>query len=160
MSIYNFKNSRKIILGFILLVIIWSCEQYSSFNSDIVFTISQDQLPEYESQIDHAGLIGVLDAQSYARGRELYTTICYNCHGDTEHEGSLPTAHKFWQDPFTAKNDPYTMYQVVTRGFGTMPPQVQLSPQQKYDVIHYLREEFIKKEVGRENRRRNPRTAI
>jgi hypothetical protein len=36
------------------------------------------------------------------------------------------------------------MYQTITRGFGLMTPQRQLVPQQKYDVIHFIREAYLK----------------
>jgi hypothetical protein len=36
------------------------------------------------------------------------------------------------------------MYQTLTRGLGLMPPQAWMVPQQKYDVTHYIREEFLK----------------
>ena len=31
----------------------------------------------------------------------------------------------------------------MTRGFGSMPPQVNLVPQQKYDVLAYIADEFM-----------------
>jgi hypothetical protein len=36
------------------------------------------------------------------------------------------------------------MYQTLTRGFGLMAPQSWMVPQQKYDVIHYIREAYLK----------------
>ena len=36
------------------------------------------------------------------------------------------------------------MYQTLTRGFGMMVAQTWMVPQQKYDVIHYLREVYLK----------------
>ena len=36
------------------------------------------------------------------------------------------------------------MYQTLTRGFGMMVPQMWMVPQQKYDVIHYIREAYLK----------------
>jgi hypothetical protein len=37
------------------------------------------------------------------------------------------------------------MYKTLTKGFGMMLPQNQYSAQQKYDVIHYIREAFTSK---------------
>ena len=45
---------------------------------------------------------------------------------------------------FKNGSDPYRMYQTLTRGFGQMPPQTWMVPVQKYDVIHYIREEYLK----------------
>ena len=36
------------------------------------------------------------------------------------------------------------MYQTLTHGFGMMTPQTWMVPQQKYDVIHYIREAYLK----------------
>src|SRR5262249_34878471 len=45
-------------------------------------------------------------------------------------------------------SDPYAMYQTLTRGFGVMAPQSWMVPQQKYDVIHYIREAYLKQHNG------------
>ena len=36
------------------------------------------------------------------------------------------------------------MYQTLTHGFGQMAPQSWMVPEQKYDVIHYIREAYLK----------------
>jgi hypothetical protein len=36
------------------------------------------------------------------------------------------------------------MYQTLTRGFGLMAAQTWMVPSQKYDVIHYIRETYLK----------------
>ena len=40
--------------------------------------------------------------------------------------------------------DPYHMYRTLTDGFGQMAAQTWLVPQQKYDLIHYIREAYFK----------------
>ncbi len=45
---------------------------------------------------------------------------------------------------FKNGGDPYTMYQTLTRGFGMMVPQTWMVPEQKYDVIHYIRRAYLK----------------
>lgn len=139
-------ENKKLIFGIPTLVFltILACESQIDSDSGNPFLVPEDQLPEYEAHIDHAGFIGSPDEESYFRGMKTYIGVCFNCHGNEEHEGSLPTAHKFWQDSFKINHDPFTMYQVITRGQGLMPPQMDLSPQEKYDVIHYIREHFIK----------------
>ncbi len=102
------------------------------------------QLPEYESHIDHAGMIGSWDAQSLERGKAVYMGLCVNCHGTRTQPGSLATALRFGEGKFKYGSDPYSMYQTLTRGSGLMLPQPWMVPQQKYDVIHYLREEFLR----------------
>jgi putative heme-binding domain-containing protein len=102
-------------------------------------------LPEYEKQIDHAGMIASLDDKAAKRGEAIYNRLCVNCHGTREQPGSLPTSLKFAEGKFKNGHDPFRMYQTLTHGFGLMTPQTWMVPQQKYDVVHYIREEYLKK---------------
>ncbi|MGC4105718.1 MAG: cytochrome c [Thermomicrobiales bacterium] len=102
------------------------------------------QLPEYESHVDHAGLIRGLNKGALQRGKAIYERLCINCHGTQEQPGSLPTSLRFATGKFKSGHDPLTMYQTLTRGFGLMAPQTWMVPQQKYDVIHYIREAYLK----------------
>lgn len=113
------------------------------------FTLSESDLPDYEKDIDHRGLLTALDDrhdESIRTGEHIYNNICFNCHGNPDQVGSIPTAFKFWEDKFKVGNDPYSIYQTLTRGYGSMPPQVNLTPVEKYDIINYLRETFLQKD--------------
>ncbi|QEG23739.1 DUF6797 domain-containing protein [Mariniblastus fucicola] len=101
-------------------------------------------LPEYESRVDHAGLIRSLNEDSFKHGQEIYRLRCASCHGTVEEEGSMPTSLRFATGKFKHGNDPLTMYKTLTHGFGMMNPQRWMVPQQKYEVIHYIREHFLK----------------
>ena len=101
-------------------------------------------LPEYERTIDHAGMIAALGPRSYERGEAIYQRVCANCHGTATQPGSLPTSLRFASGAFKNGGDPYRMYQTLTLGFGQMAPQTWMVPSQKYDVIHYVREAFLK----------------
>ncbi len=101
------------------------------------------QLPDYETHVDHAGLIRALDDKSFERGREIYERLCINCHGTLEQPGSLPTALRFGEGKFKSGSDPFTMYRTLTYGFGFMVPQMWMVPRQKYDVIHYIRQAYL-----------------
>ena len=103
------------------------------------------QLPEYESHVDHAGLIRDLDDEALQRGAAIYERLCVNCHGDHAGTGSLPTALRFGEGRFKNGHDPYALYQTLTRGFGFMAPQTWMAPRQKYDVIHYIRTEYLER---------------
>ena len=105
---------------------------------------SNEPLPEYEAHIDHAGLIGSLDEDAFKRGEVIYNRSCVNCHGTVAEPGSLPTSLRFASGKFKNGFDPWAMYQTVTQGFGLMTPQRWLVPEQKYDVIHYIREAYLK----------------
>jgi putative heme-binding domain-containing protein len=106
-----------------------------------VFTV-----PEYEKDIDHAGLIRALDAKAYQRGQAIYTRVCANCHGTKDQAGSLPTSPRFANHTFKNGSDPHSLYQTLTHGYNLMAPQTWMVPRQKYDVIHYLREAYLKRE--------------
>jgi len=101
-------------------------------------------IPEYEKDIDHAGLIRELDAAAFQRGEAIYGFLCVNCHGTKDQPGSLPTSLRFASGVFKNGFDPYRLYQTLTKGYGMMMPQTWMVPQQKYDVIHYLREAYLK----------------
>ncbi len=101
-------------------------------------------LPEYESDLDHAGIIRSWNDKSLSRGKSLYHGLCINCHGTKEEAGSLPNALRFATGKFLNGADPYSIYKTITHGYKMMLPQRQLVPQQKYDVIHYLRETYLK----------------
>jgi len=101
-------------------------------------------IPEYEKEIDHAGLIASLDDKAFKRGEATYTRICGNCHGTKDQVGSLPSSLKFASEKFKNGSDAHSMYQTLTRGYGMMAPQTWMVPRQKYDVIHYIREAYLK----------------
>jgi putative heme-binding domain-containing protein len=100
--------------------------------------------PAYENDLDHAGLIRDSDQTSFRRGQKIYQSLCLSCHGTQDQPGSLPTSLRFASGSFKRGSDPYSMYQTLTKGYGLMMPQPGMVPQQKYDVIHYVREAFVK----------------
>ena len=101
-------------------------------------------LPDYERRLDHAGMIAGLGPKNFQRGEAIYGRVCANCHGTKDQPGSLPTAPRFATAALKNGSDPYTLYRTITDGFGQMAPQTWMVPRQKYDVIHYIREEYLK----------------
>ncbi len=120
-------------------------EKVSIERKNIEYNLSSIDLEKTEEDLDHAGLISEFNSKTFVRGERIYNATCINCHGNEENEGSIPTSLKFWSESFKAGQDAYAMYQTVTKGFGSMPPQVSLSPQEKYDVIHFIQKEFVSK---------------
>jgi putative heme-binding domain-containing protein len=103
----------------------------------------------YESEIDHAAFIHDWSdprksKKALERGEKLFSRVCANCHGTLDAPGSLPTAPRFAEGKFKAGSDPYSIYRTLTYGNGMMVSQNWMVPSQKYDVIHYLRETFLK----------------
>jgi putative heme-binding domain-containing protein len=101
-------------------------------------------LPEYEKEIDHTGLIRQLDDKAFKRGEAIYARVCANCHGTKDQPGSLPTSPRFAGHTFKNGSDPHSLYRTLTHGYNQMAPQSWMVPRQKYDVIHYLREAYLK----------------
>lgn len=101
-------------------------------------------IAEYEKDIDHAGLISKLGQDNFERGEAIYERLCVNCHGTRDRPGSLPNSLRFAAGRFKNGSDPYGMYRTLTYGFGMMVPESWMVPQQKYDVIHYIREAYLK----------------
>ena len=134
------KNHCYLLFGLVLTLI--NCKT----SNNIVYNLSPKDLPATEKDLDHAGFICDFNDDAYVRGERIYNATCITCHGNEQNEGSIPLSLKFWAEPFKAGHDAFSMYQTITRGYGSMPPQVVLSPQEKYDVIHYIQEEFIEKQ--------------
>ena len=107
-------------------------------------SLEPEPLPEYETRVDHAGLIADLNNDSIKRGQEIYKLNCQSCHGTKDEEGSMPTSLRFASGKFKRGSDPYSMYQTLTHGYAMMVPQRWMVPRQKYDVIHFIRETMVK----------------
>lgn len=112
--------------------------------SQIEYVLSDNDLEETELHIDHARLIEESGQEAFQRGERIYNSNCINCHGNPEIEGSIPLALKFWEQAFKTGNDPFSMYQSITKGYASMPPQLTLTPREKYDVITYIREAYVR----------------
>ena len=96
------------------------------------------------SKSDHAALVGNWNEESFHRGREIYSQLCATCHGTLEAAGSLPTAPRFHMGDFKNGADPYRMLQTLEKGYGQMAAMPQYTTSEKYDIIYYLRENFLK----------------
>ena len=93
---------------------------------------------------DHAEIVAGWNKESLAEGEKIYKTLCVVCHGTKDEPGSLPTALRFAEGPFKNGADPFSMYLTLTHGYGQMVAQPQYTTAQKYAVIHYIRETFLK----------------
>ena len=101
-------------------------------------------VPEYEQHLNHAAIIADWNDDSLKRGEAIYQRVCANCHGTKDKPGSLPTSLRFAEGKFKNGSDPLSMYRTLTHGFGLMAPQTWMVPSQKYDVVHYVRETYLK----------------
>jgi hypothetical protein len=93
---------------------------------------------------DHAGIISRWDEQSLQRGRSLFQLACAPCHGTNGVQTINPQSRPFAIDKFQNGSDPFSMFKTISRGFKNMPSQTWMTPQQRYEVIQYIRETFLK----------------
>ncbi len=135
---------------FLVVLLQVGCTSRNEYQQPAVqFTLKDEQLPDYEKDIDHQGLIRALQDrydESMRTGQYIYSKTCFTCHGDPLQPGSIPISFKFWEGKFKVGNDPYSIYQTLTKGYGSMPPQHALTPSEKYDVINYIQHEFVLKQ--------------
>ena len=134
---------RYLLFAALAVLALGSCNQEEPIRGGD-FILAESDLPDYESQLDHAGLIADYSEEFYHRGTAIYRAACFSCHGNLDQPGTLPNSRQFWAEPFVHGGDPFALYQTLTRGRGLMPPQVNLTPREKYQVIHFIREEFIR----------------
>ena len=102
--------------------------------------LAQDR--SIEDNIDHAGIISRWDQQSLARGQKIFQIACAPCHGANGSQTINPQARRFAVEKFQNGSDPYSIFKTVTRGFKNMPSQTWMTPEQRYDVVQYVREAF------------------
>ena len=126
---YLFRSAASLIVAVLLITLAHSA-------------LAQQQGPAAED-VDHAGIIRSWTDINRARGQRIYDTHCYGCHG-YDGEARLPDARAFNRDELRAGNDPYTMWLTLTEGFGQMVPQTQYTPEERYDVVHFIREVLIR----------------
>ncbi len=93
---------------------------------------------------DHAEIVSGWNDKTLEEGATIYKTLCVVCHGTKEQPGSLPTALRFAEGQFKNGADPLSMFTTLTKGFGQMVPQPQYTTAQKYAVIQYIRETFLR----------------
>lgn len=107
---------------------------------------SADQLEIKDDAInlDHAGILKRLKQRDFETGERIYGGLCVNCHGPDGNTPSLPTARAFGRHELKFGADPYQMFLTLSRGNGLMAPAMHLSPLERYQVIHFIREKFMK----------------
>ena len=99
--------------------------------------------PEPNS-VDHAGILQELTRENFESGKAIYQNLCVHCHGNDGIKATLPTARAFGKGELKYGIDPYSMFQTLTKGNGLMAPQTWMTPEERYDVIHYIRQAFMK----------------
>jgi len=96
------------------------------------------------ASVDHVAMIESLDELALRRGERLYQSLCVDCHGADGREPTLSVARAFGSGPFLFGSDPVSLFDTLTEGRGSMGPQTWMTEQERYDVIHYIRETYVK----------------
>jgi len=85
------------------------------------------------------------DEKYLDEGKTLYEVNCVQCHSKDGKAPPLnPLSRMFTKHEMENGGDPYSMFQTLTYGFRNMMPAVQLNPEDRYKVIHYIREQMVK----------------
>jgi len=96
------------------------------------------------ADLDHATIIKKLRSRDFETGEKIFQGYCFGCHGRDGNQPSLPTARAFGKDKMKFGSDPHSMFQTLSTGNGLMAPMRHLTPKERYQVIHYVREAFMK----------------
>jgi len=107
-------------------------------------TAEQLTIKEDWIDLDHAGILKQLDAKDFKAGRRIYEGFCVDCHGADGNRPTLPTARAFGTQKMKFGADPLRMFMTLTRGNGLMGPMSHLTPRERYQVVYYIREQFMK----------------
>lgn len=99
---------------------------------------------------DHLALIARHDQAVLDEGATLFTKNCAACHGangDGNPAGMNPPPRNLrkdaWKNP--KGGGPYGLYSVLTTGYGgSMPAFPALTPEQRYAIVHHMRETMVK----------------
>src|SRR5262249_45470278 len=67
------------------------------------------------------------------------------CHGTNGVQTINPQSRPFAVDKFQNGSDAFSLFKTVTTGFKSMPSQTWMTPEQRYEVIQYIREAFLRK---------------
>ena len=94
--------------------------------------------------LDHAKILKSLGEADFKIGQGIFEGHCINCHGSDGNTPKLPTARALGTQKLRFGADPYRMFVTVSRGAGLMAPLSHLSPKERYQVVHYVREALMK----------------
>lgn len=94
--------------------------------------------------LNHAQIIRRAENGKLRRGKQIYEASCYQCHGKDGNTPSLATARAFGKQKLKFGADPHSMFKTLSHGNGLMAAASALSPRERYEVVAYIRQQFMK----------------
>ncbi len=94
--------------------------------------------------LNHANIIRQVEDGKLKRGQQIYEASCIQCHGADGNMPSLATARAFGKQKLKFGADPYSMFKTLSQGNGLMAAASALSPHERYEVVAYIRNRFMK----------------
>ncbi|TWU51792.1 DUF6797 domain-containing protein [Rubripirellula reticaptiva] len=94
--------------------------------------------------LNHAQIIRLVENGNLRRGKQIYESTCYQCHGKDGNTPSLATARAFGSQQLKFGADPHSMFKTLSHGNGLMAAASALSPRERYEVVAYIRRRFMK----------------
>ena len=92
-----------ILASIFLSGLLFSCQTTPAETEDLItnpaLLLSDADLPDYELQLDHEGLMADWTPEFYHKGRITYRNVCFNCHGKHRDKNQL------FQTPFRIENE-------------------------------------------------------
>lgn len=96
------------------------------------------------ANLNHAGILRKVKRTNAKGGKQIFEASCIQCHGAGGNKPSLATARAFGTQKMKFGADPYSMFKTLSKGNGLMAATTALSPKERYAVIGYIRERFMK----------------
>ncbi|MDA0659545.1 MAG: c-type cytochrome [Planctomycetota bacterium] len=96
------------------------------------------------ANLNHAQIIRKAESGKSNRGQQIYESSCIQCHGADGNKPSLATARAFGTQKLKFGADPYSMFKTLSHGNGLMAAASALSPGERYEVVTYIRNRFMK----------------
>ncbi|WP_246114387.1 DUF6797 domain-containing protein [Rubripirellula tenax] len=107
---------------------------------------NEDQLIVVDdaANLNHAGILRRVEKSNAKGGKQIFEASCVQCHGADGNTPSLATARAFGKQKLKFGADPYSMFKTLSNGNGLMAATTALSPIERYEVIGYIRNRFMK----------------
>ena len=136
------------LVGFIAVVVAWFAHMFDGGVEHAKQITLEVKAPSGPGEPDHAAYIDRIvagDGDLLKLGKAVYNGNCTKCHGV---DGGQPqpgyAARNFLAENMQNGATVWQLYRTLVNGYNAMPAQGGLDPEEKYAVIHYIREAFIK----------------